>query len=603
MHSVAHIRPLLAVTCVLNLLAGCANTTTPPFDIGYQPGSDPDTSVDLEIEALEHCGAITTDETWTAAFSPHLVTCKIQITSGATLTIEPGVLVEFATSGSISVGVSDEAGGLQINGEEGLPVLLRPSERGQTWGGVQVGGLAAPVGLLHTTLEGAGLQATNATLTLSHVDILDAPTVGLELEGASLTSASGALLITGSGTYPVVVDADAAHTIPAGGSLYVGNTTDRVFVEDLPISEPVAWANLGIPWHVSGTLDLKGSPWRPAVLTLQEGVEVIFASGAGIQVGTGFNASAGLLSQGTEASPVRLIADPLLPASTWEGIAVGAGALTNEVMLSHTLLERAGDGNSDDAAISVQDSEISLKRVVIERAPGPGVQLLGSATFSNDSADITVRKSGYSMWLSPGAVASAPLDTLVRDGNTDDHMLLDTADWGTITGTLHLKGLGIPWRPNNSIVVRGTATAPARLEVDPGVEVELLPGDRVEVAYPSGAAELVMDGDASAPITFTGATANEPGAWVGFILGPHCVASETTLDWVIVQYAGQGGGDDDANFILDGCTPSSWGTLKVDYSLGWGALFIDTNTTTFGLFASQNERGDVDCRGTSTSCD
>ena len=603
MRSAGHTLPLLAVATVVSLLAGCANTTTPPFDIGYRPGSDPDTAVDEELDVLEHCGAISKDETWGTDFSSHLVTCKIQIQRGATLTIEPGVLVEFAPSAALSVGTVDEPGGLVVLGEEGLSVLLRPAERGQVWGGITIGGLAEPVSLTHTTIEGAGLRAESSGLTLSHVDILDAPTVGLELEGAALAEGSAALLITGAGTYPIVVDAPAAHTIPTGASLYVGNGIDRISVEALPITESVVWSDPGIPWHVNGTIDLIGSPWRPAVLTLKQGVEVIFQSGASIQVGTEFNTSAGLVTEGTLEAPVQLIADPLLPAATWSGITVGPGALTNDVALTHTRIERAGTGNSDAAAISVVDSQIALQHVLIEKAAGPGLQLLGAATFSDDSANITVSKSVYSMWLSPGAVASAPFETLVRDLNTDDHIVLDTDDWGAITGTLHLKDVGVPWRPNDSIEVRGNASAPARFEVDPGVDVELQSGDGVEVAFPSGAAELVMNGTASHPITFTGATANEPGAWEGFTLGPHCVAESSSLDWVIVQYAGEGGGDDAANFTLQGCTPSSWGTLKVDHSLGWGAIFENTEISNFGLFATGNTLGKTSCRGTSPNCD
>jgi len=68
-------------------------------------------------------GAITVDTTWTLAGSPYNVTSTVQVygtsTTPTTLTIEPGVVVKFASGAALQIGNGTSQGEQQ---QTGLPL-------------------------------------------------------------------------------------------------------------------------------------------------------------------------------------------------------------------------------------------------------------------------------------------------------------------------------------------------------------------------------------------------------------------------------------------------------------------------------------------------
>ena len=47
------------------------------------------------VHATDWCGNISSNTTWTLSGSPYVVTCNVEVEEGATLTIDPGVVVKF----------------------------------------------------------------------------------------------------------------------------------------------------------------------------------------------------------------------------------------------------------------------------------------------------------------------------------------------------------------------------------------------------------------------------------------------------------------------------------------------------------------------------
>lgn len=85
---------------------------------------------------FDPCMKITTDTTWGIAGSPYVISCDVFVTTGATLTIEPGVTVQFE-------GPEDDlliAGSLQATGTHIAPILFEPitGTISGSWGRVEL---------------------------------------------------------------------------------------------------------------------------------------------------------------------------------------------------------------------------------------------------------------------------------------------------------------------------------------------------------------------------------------------------------------------------------------------------------------------------------
>lgn len=253
--------------------------------------------------ATDVSGPVIANTVWALAQSPYTVTGDVIVQNGATLTIEPGVVVRFNQDKSLII----EAGSLNARGNTQSHIVfsslkddgvLAPAPG--DWGHIRLLDGTNDAG---TVLEyvrvsyGHGITLQSASPTINHVDITNnaAPAITIDL-----------------------------NCSPAGGNNQAtGNILNGIAVPAGDILTNVTWRLGGLPYVVSqGSVSVGQTPMITAIspAEIQQG-ETVFAtiSGARLKaaeevVFAGPGITATLLAGGTETTvPVSVSADPTTP--------------------------------------------------------------------------------------------------------------------------------------------------------------------------------------------------------------------------------------------------------------------------------------------------
>jgi hypothetical protein len=113
-------------------------------------------------------GVLTTDTTWSVENSPYHAIGEVTVAAGATLTVEPGVVVEFDTG----VGLTIE-GRLVAEGTESDRIGFRRAIGAGGWGRISISGGVQESRIAYATIDGAAgrgnVKGVDAMIHLDHV--------------------------------------------------------------------------------------------------------------------------------------------------------------------------------------------------------------------------------------------------------------------------------------------------------------------------------------------------------------------------------------------------------------------------------------------------
>ena len=319
------------------------------------------------------CEQISADTTWTVAGSPYVVcgTFQATILPGATLTIEPGVRVEFDSNGKLNV-----EGGLNAIGSPTQPITFTGSTPTPgLWGGIVVNQYStqpAVANLDWIILEYAGYASGS---------------------GAQLFIDNGVVTMTNSivkdgGGYGVFVNNDLHPYIT--NTLFQGNARDAIGMigarSDLRFHNLTAIGNNLDVIRIGGNSTMQGDRiWQDA------GIPYLFVGSAGNQTGntltiepgtyiqfgsnTGLYISGSLEAVGLPGLSITFTGQTATPGS-WNGINL-EGTASSDAMarFEYATIEYGGNGY-DGANVHVLSGQAQIRHSIIRYGGNDGIRNL-----------------------------------------------------------------------------------------------------------------------------------------------------------------------------------------------------------------------------------
>ena len=377
-----------------------------------------------QIWATDVGGYITTNTTWTKANSPYIVISDI-IIRGATLTVEPGVVVKFSPGTGLQLGdtwylgqTRTANGGLHAVGMESDSILFTSlSGSRNNWKGIyfhpscDIGGKIST--MRYCVVENAGQngygQSANIYCndsgtqpTISSCTLRDATGYGIYLSSSSISiinctinsnTSEGihceacAPTITGctirdNGSYPLHFQSGQLmiHT----GNSYSGNETELIAMDGGIIKQNYTWFNDGgEPYAVLGNITL-----RDATLTVEPGVVVKFSTDTGLQMGDSWyqggtkTADGNLYAIGTSSDSITFTSLSG-KSNDWRGIFYHyySDYWGRTSTMSYCVVEKAGQNSYGQSAnvYCKSKTQPTISNCTLRDATGYGIYLSSSS--------------------------------------------------------------------------------------------------------------------------------------------------------------------------------------------------------------------------------
>ncbi|MGB2985444.1 MAG: hypothetical protein WBE26_06130, partial [Phycisphaerae bacterium] len=257
------------------------------------------TLTSLPCESLS--GSISTDTTLSA--SCYTVESDIYVTDGATLTVNPGVMLRFQQSMEMTI-ASD--GRLSAVGTEAQPIVFtgEGAIRGY-WGGLRFYHSNSTDNRLdHVTIEyGGGYHDANlfldgtssspARVSITNCTLRDSGTYGFYFDGDSVVRAFSDNTITGNTLGAGNASADVVGYLD-DTSIYTGNDEDVVAIRGSTVSTDQTWPGIDADYLIAGDVSVS------AALTIAPGARLVFEAGRDMTV----DSDGQLSAVGTKDQPI-----------------------------------------------------------------------------------------------------------------------------------------------------------------------------------------------------------------------------------------------------------------------------------------------------------
>ncbi len=298
-------------------------------------------------------------------------------------------------------------------------------------------------------------------------------------------------------------------------------------LHNTPITTSELWTLAGAPHVVRGTVSVGGA--AGVVVTIEPGVAVLFADGAGLTFGLG--ATGSLVASGSPTAPIELRgAGTTSTPGSWIGLTLRG---VNQSVLRNVTLSGCGGARSDEQPTACvvlghrflgSDPTVLVENVTVQDAAAAAIILQGESRFAAGSTSLSVHNvRGLVASLPAAAVADFPLGGSFAGNDLNEIRVLNdtirtSATWGDP---------GVPWHVLEPVLIEG-AQGPV-LTIPAGLSMRFAFGGGFVVGR--GAPGGVRIGSAgAAPVSLVSSDEN---GWAGVVFWPSALPSsisEATLD-------------------------------------------------------------------------
>lgn len=478
------------------------------------------------------------------------VNSNVAIRNAATLTIDPGVRLQFAQGVNFEV---EADGVLNASGTSQDPIVFT-GELPATgyWDGIEIRSVSNSQ-IDHAVIEYGG---SNSSFNPSNIGVSFDGQVSITNSvirysanhGVSYSSSSSRLTAFTNNTVTLNEDAPIATYAGQIGDLssnnsFTGNITtlsgNRDYI-DILSGDSIYGVNTNQTWNAFD-VDYRmpsGSTVINAELTIAPGVRLLFPSDAQLDI----RSEGTLKAIGTALEPIVFTG---LQASVgfWQGIQFTFN--NNDNVMDHSIVEYGGGpGGNTVANVGVYGSNgrLTISNTILRESAGYGFQFDSNIELNMNNVTSTSNNQ-------PGSIAFNDVGLLDGDsfysGNNDDRVIL--ANLG-VAGNLvdsTIQNISIPYFVSRD---SGLTQVQAQLTIEPGTEIQFNSTGGLNI---ESTGTLIAQGTPAEPIILTGAQQTK-GYWTGIQF--TFSNNPSVIDNAIVEYAGGVGGNTQALIGLYGGT-------------------------------------------------
>jgi len=462
-----------------NATATATATTTPTETSSGPPDYNCSTAVD---------GDITEDTTWGEDCKAITLADTVRVSEGATLTIEPGVVVTAARDTALTV---EEGGVLVAEGTTSSPIYFQ----GETavpghWRGLAVES-NAPNTLSNVQVSHAGTDKNRPGIVIrgrasvTRTTVQQSKGFGMDVHSSSTIEAFAENTFRKNGNAGLVIDANRLGAIDAASTYAEDNGEEYILVRGEAVTDDATWPGQSAPYFIDGNVTVE------AGLTVDPGARFSFDENSRLMVDTGY-----LDAGGTVEDPI-VFGTVVDAPGYWEGLFVETPNPKNA--LNHVTVEFAREGvRIDEGALSVTNS-------TFRRNERQGLDLR-EGEFTAFSNNEFTNNGGVPIVLPGNRCGSLDSASTYAGGNESDR--IDVKGRGGLSEAQTWPATDAPYKFRQTFKIGNELTLEAG--------VTLVFEENQTLTVDSGEGKLVAKGD-SDPVTFTGLT-SAPGFWSGIFV-------------------------------------------------------------------------------------